>query len=270
MPGDLVGLVGNTGHSFGSHLHFEIQATTASDSPIDPIPWLRKKGLPRLSPRPASRTAPAAQSFSSGAKRSTKRLTPSSPPKSTSACVLSPSPRVRTTVPRPKAVVGDPVARRERDDRPVARRAHPGPRREGRDGRALVATPDRRGARELALPVDELGGDLVEEPRRRVVLRCAPSGPDRRAGQVEPLAGPGDADVGEAALLLELLGVAEAAQVREGAVLHAGEEDDGELQPLGRVERHEGDDAGRPRPPRCRGSRRRRRRARPARGSPRG
>jgi murein DD-endopeptidase MepM/ murein hydrolase activator NlpD len=45
MPGDLVGLVGNTGHSFGSHLHFEMQASTASDSPIDPIPWLKKKGL---------------------------------------------------------------------------------------------------------------------------------------------------------------------------------------------------------------------------------
>ena len=45
MPGDLVGLVGNTGHSFGSHLHLEMQASTASDSPIDPIPWLKKKGL---------------------------------------------------------------------------------------------------------------------------------------------------------------------------------------------------------------------------------
>ena len=45
MPGDQVGLVGNTGHSFGSHLHLEFQKTVATDSPIDPMPWLRKHGL---------------------------------------------------------------------------------------------------------------------------------------------------------------------------------------------------------------------------------
>ena len=45
MPGELVGLVGNTGHSFGSHLHFEIQKTTVNDSPVDPMPWLRLHGL---------------------------------------------------------------------------------------------------------------------------------------------------------------------------------------------------------------------------------
>ena len=37
MPGELVGLVGNTGHSFGSHLHLEIQKSIATDSPIDPM-----------------------------------------------------------------------------------------------------------------------------------------------------------------------------------------------------------------------------------------
>ncbi len=108
MPGELVGLVGNTGHSFGSHLHLEIQKSGTTDSPIDPMPWLRKHGL--ILSRSAGHTAawvPAstvtAAVRASRAVRSAarSRLTPSSPPKSTSACVLSPSPRVRTTVPRP-------------------------------------------------------------------------------------------------------------------------------------------------------------------------
>ncbi|MGG5260197.1 M23 family metallopeptidase [Phycicoccus avicenniae] len=45
LPGTQVGLVGNTGHSFGSHLHLEFQRTTASDSPLDPVPWLKDHGL---------------------------------------------------------------------------------------------------------------------------------------------------------------------------------------------------------------------------------
>jgi murein DD-endopeptidase MepM/ murein hydrolase activator NlpD len=45
LPGELVGLVGNTGHSFGSHLHFELQKSVAKDTPIDPISWLRRHGL---------------------------------------------------------------------------------------------------------------------------------------------------------------------------------------------------------------------------------
>jgi murein DD-endopeptidase MepM/ murein hydrolase activator NlpD len=45
MPGELVGLVGNTGHSFGSHLHFELQKSVAKDTPIDPISWLKRHGL---------------------------------------------------------------------------------------------------------------------------------------------------------------------------------------------------------------------------------
>ena len=69
MPGELVGLVGNTGHSFGSHLHLEIQPTTVSDSPVDPIPWLEKHGLPAdAAARPSRRRrASRPQSFSSGA-----------------------------------------------------------------------------------------------------------------------------------------------------------------------------------------------------------
>ena len=44
MPGDQVGLVGNTGHSFGSHLHIEIHPT-GGDNPVDPFPWLKSKGI---------------------------------------------------------------------------------------------------------------------------------------------------------------------------------------------------------------------------------
>ena len=59
--------------------------------------------------------------------------------------------------------------------------------------------------------------------------------------EVELLHGPGDADVGEAALLLELVGLGERAQVGEDAVLQADEEDDGVLEPLGRVQGHQRD-----------------------------
>ena len=51
-PGDVVGEVGNTGHSFGSHLHLEIHpaGNTANTSgsggaAIDPLPWLKEHGL---------------------------------------------------------------------------------------------------------------------------------------------------------------------------------------------------------------------------------
>lgn len=45
VAGEQVGLVGNTGHSFGSHLHLEIQTTPTGDNPIDPVPWLADHGL---------------------------------------------------------------------------------------------------------------------------------------------------------------------------------------------------------------------------------
>ncbi|GAA4396352.1 M23 family metallopeptidase [Fodinibacter luteus] len=44
MPGDRVGSVGNTGNSFGSHLHIEIHPT-GGDNPVNPYPWLQKKGI---------------------------------------------------------------------------------------------------------------------------------------------------------------------------------------------------------------------------------
>lgn len=40
--GDDLGLVGNTGHSYGSHLHLELHV---NGEPKDPIPYLRSKGV---------------------------------------------------------------------------------------------------------------------------------------------------------------------------------------------------------------------------------
>ncbi|MBD3782985.1 MAG: M23 family metallopeptidase [Micrococcales bacterium] len=42
LPGEQVGLVGNTGHSFGSHLHFEVQVNGEN---IDPAPFMAEVGI---------------------------------------------------------------------------------------------------------------------------------------------------------------------------------------------------------------------------------
>jgi murein DD-endopeptidase MepM/ murein hydrolase activator NlpD len=39
--GDTLGLVGNTGHSYGNHLHLEVHV---NGEPRDPIPWFRDRG----------------------------------------------------------------------------------------------------------------------------------------------------------------------------------------------------------------------------------
>ncbi|SCE79154.1 Peptidase family M23 [Micromonospora viridifaciens] len=40
--GDQLGLVGNTGHAYGSHLHLEVHV---NGQPLDPVPWLKDRGV---------------------------------------------------------------------------------------------------------------------------------------------------------------------------------------------------------------------------------
>ena len=42
QAGDRIALAGNTGHSYGSHVHLEVHV---DGTPKDPIPWLRSKGV---------------------------------------------------------------------------------------------------------------------------------------------------------------------------------------------------------------------------------
>ena len=110
----------------------------------------------------------------------------------------------------------------------------------GRDGH-----PRRRGRRRggdvlrAALPVDQRGRDLRQEPGRRVERRAAVPVPRRGPGQVQPLLRAGDPDVGEPPLLLQLALVGQRPGVREHLLLHAGEEHHGELEALGGVQRHQ-------------------------------
>ena len=79
--------------------------------------------------------------------------------------------------------------------------------------------------------------------KRSGMLYCdgAPQGAGARVHQVQPVHRPRDAHVGQAALLLDVL-LVEGALVREDALLHAGDEHDRELEALGVVHRHQGDE----------------------------
>jgi murein DD-endopeptidase MepM/ murein hydrolase activator NlpD len=42
--GDVLGEVGNTGYTFGTHLHFEVHVK-GDPNPVDPVPFMRKNGV---------------------------------------------------------------------------------------------------------------------------------------------------------------------------------------------------------------------------------
>ena len=91
------------------------------------------------------------------------------------------------------------------------------------------------------LPVDGLARHVVEETGGWHGVGRAPGRAHGGAGEVEALAGAGEGHVGQAPLLGELGLLCQGAGVGEGAVLHAGDEDDRELQAFGGVDGHEGD-----------------------------
>jgi murein DD-endopeptidase MepM/ murein hydrolase activator NlpD len=43
--GDTIALLGNRGQSTGPHLHFEVHVGGIDGQKIDPLPWLRDKGV---------------------------------------------------------------------------------------------------------------------------------------------------------------------------------------------------------------------------------
>ena len=87
--------------------------------------------------------------------------------------------------------------------------------------------------------LDALGRQLEQETRRRVLVGPSEQHPAAREREERAVFRARDPHICETALLLDALLVVERSRVREHAVLHPGEEDDGELEPLDRVQRDE-------------------------------
>ena len=86
--------------------------------------------------------------------------------------------------------------------------------------------------------LDQLLRDLADEARWRAEAVHAVQAALFGIADVQLLHRARDADVAEAAFLLEAVEVVERALVRKQPVLHPGQEHDGELQSLGGVQRH--------------------------------
>ena len=186
----------------------------------------------RAGPADPRVAVPARQSLVTGENRSSSRLMPSVP-KSTLATAFGPAPSSAIDGAQAVRVVRDAVADRQLRDRGVgprlrgpegrtgrrqrrtrlarrrrgSRRPTPGSRAAARAVARAPAAAQLRGGGLAAAPVDELVGQVVEEPAGRELVGHAPRRTDRRARDVQPLARPGQPDVGEPPLLLQLVRV---------------------------------------------------------------
>ena len=131
-------------------------------------------------------------------------------------------------------------ARRRRRRAPRRRRYGGGELPQSARGRRLWRPYDER---PVTLPCDSTSSPGISSRNRDGGLYCVVPNRLRLHACVmySRSCGPGDADVGEPALLLHLVGLGERPDVREHALLDADEEHDRELEPLGRVQRHQHD-----------------------------
>lgn len=122
----------------------------------------------------------------------------------------------------------------------------PGRRAGARRGAVLVV--------EVAGAAGEVGGalhalanhGLVGQIAQEAAGKLVAGAPEQRArlgvGDEQPLAGPGDGHIGQAALFFEIVdAVGIHAPVRKGLFLQTGQNHRGELEPLGGVDRHQRD-----------------------------
>jgi hypothetical protein len=84
-----------------------------------------------------------------------------------------------------------------------------------------------------------LAGEPIEETAAQRLLDLPEASACRGVDEVQMDARAGHRDVGEAAFFLDSGRVLTAVEVRHEVLLHAGHEDDVELEPLGHVRGHE-------------------------------